>query len=432
MYLILEENLEETEENFMAENDWRKQKRQHGGSIKTINGILYARIQYVDETGKRKEQLRKANNRTHAREKIRQMREELQSGLETLQADKLNFTQLAQKYKDFKVVDPKYVGDRKVSGLRSHRQAGVYVKHLIEYFGLKLVRRISIGDIQEYKDHRLKTPTKNGKTTDPITKKIIGGQRAIASVHRELALLRSIFNYAKSKNWILKSPFEQGVSVISMADEKKRERVLTLAEEKILLAVCSDARSITYKRAGKQITATSQGSSPYLKAILILALDTGMRKGEILKLRWQDVNFDLKEITILAFNTKTATRRKVGITSRVKDELEKLWNNSPNRIDDLVFGIADFKKSFATALRLASIDDLKFHDLRHTAITRLVAAGLAASEIMKTSGHTQMSTFQRYVNPNNDTRQRHANVLELYLAANQPKEADDLGSEMVN
>lgn len=415
----------------MAEKNWRKEKRQHGGSIKTINGILYARIQFVDETGKRKEKLRKANNRTHARELIKEMRAELLSGEETLQADKLNFTQLAVKYKEKKLIEPVVIDGRKVAGLRSHRQTGEHLKPLIEYFGLKLVRRISIGDIQDYRDHRLKTPVK-GKIIDSKTKKRESKQRSIASVNRELSLLRSVFNYAKSKNWILRSPFEQGVSVISMADERKRERVLTIAEENRLLAVCSDDRSITYNRAGKQITATSQGSSPYLKAILILALDTGMRKGEILKLKWSDVDFNFNEITVLAENTKTATKRTVGMTARVKSELEKLWSNSPNKISDPVFGIADFKKSFATALRLASIDDLKFHDLRHTAITRLVASGLPVPEIMKISGHTQMTTFQRYVNPNTDTTQRHANALELYLAANQPKDDQISGSGMLN
>ncbi|NNE99010.1 MAG: hypothetical protein HKN25_08325, partial [Pyrinomonadaceae bacterium] len=61
----------------MSGKDWRKEKRKKGGSITTKNGKLYARIQYIDETtGKRKAKLRRANNRTHARALIEQMRKE--------------------------------------------------------------------------------------------------------------------------------------------------------------------------------------------------------------------------------------------------------------------------------------------------------------------------------------------------------------------
>jgi integrase len=81
----------------------------------------------------------------------------------------------------------------------------------------------------------------------------------------------------------------------------------------------------------------------------------------------------------------------------------------------LVFGIKDnFKKSFASALANASIEGLRFHDLRHTAITRMIQAGLSPMEIMKVSGHSQMTTFARYVNPNTNAVQRIADTLSTY------------------
>lgn len=94
----------------MTKTDWRKQKRNHGGSVKTINGILYARIQYLDDiTGKRKEKLRRADSRTHARSLIKQMRNEFNEGGQSkLNSDKMTFEQLAEKYKITELVPAAY------------------------------------------------------------------------------------------------------------------------------------------------------------------------------------------------------------------------------------------------------------------------------------------------------------------------------------
>jgi integrase len=292
--------------------------------------------------------------------------------------------------------------------MRSYKQVHWHLLPLIEYFGRKIIKSITGSDVQKYKLHRLDTPTRFG-----------GGQRAVASVNRELALLRSIFNHAKSENWVSRSPFEsKGFSLISLADETKRDRVLSVDEENRLLSACSDERIVNYTRKGKQIVVTVIPTNPYLKAIIITALDTGMRKGELSSLTWKDVDFALNEIQIRAFNTKTGSKRNVGMTSRVSRELASLWELSPKKIDALVFGSSEFKKSFATAVRVAQLKDFRFHDLRHTAVTRMVAAGMPIPEIMKISGHSKMETFLRYVNQSNTTTQLHANALERYLAGN--------------
>jgi integrase len=185
-----------------------------------------------------------------------------------------------------------------------------------------------------------------------------------------------------------------------------------------LLSACSDQRIVNYLRNGKQIAVTVTPTNPFLKAIIITALDTGMRKGELSSLTWKDIEFVQNEIQIRAFNTKTASKRNVGMTSRVSRELASLWELSPKEIDALVFGASEFKKSFATAVRVAQLNDFRFHDLRHTAVTRMVAAGMPIPEIMKISGHSNMETFLRYVNQSNTTTQLHANALERYLATN--------------
>src|SRR5262249_27081703 len=105
--------------------------------------------------------------------------------------------------------------------------------------------------------------------------------------------LRRMMNVAQRKGWIFRSPFAAGDSFISLADENKRERILTREEELKLLAACET------------------GQRTHLRAILICALDTGMRQGEIFALRWRDVDFENGLLTIQAFHTKTMKERQV-------------------------------------------------------------------------------------------------------------------------
>ena len=247
----------------------------------------------------------------------------------------------------------------------------------------------------------------------------ISRPRAIASVNRELALLRAILNDAVGNGWLIRSPFLNVKGLISLSDEVKRERVLTFDEESRLLGVCSNQVSYKYQINGKEVSVNTKSNREHLKPILIGALDTAMRQGELFKLQWKDVDFVNRTIHILAFNTKTAKARKVGITNRLLEELIRLWENSPQNKEDLVFGIKDtVKRSFASACRDANIEGFHFHDCRHTAITRMIQAGLSPMEIMKISGHTQMNTFARYVNPNTEAVNRIADVLSAYQQHN--------------
>jgi integrase len=107
-------------------------------------------------------------------------------------------------------------------------------------------------------------------------------------------------------------------------------------------------------------------------------LDTGARKGEMLKLQWKDVDLDSRLITIQVLNTKTLKKRQVARTQRLFDELIKLRNESNQDLDSLVFGIKDnVRKSFSTACKIAGIkeggvDGLTLHSLRHSCATRLL------------------------------------------------------------
>lgn len=375
----------------MKEEKIEKKNLRDNGIIqkKDKNGKVfwYARIVRIEGNGKKKQYTQKAESKSHAR----RLRNELSNkfgerGEKAIKGDKMLFREFCDIYQTRKLFEAVYHGEgkakRKVSGVRSLKTVLFYLDVLRNYFGAKLIRSITHSDIEDFKTKRLKTPSKRG-------------ERSIADVNRTLALLRAMLRFAVQNSWLAESAFDKGKPLISLSDEVKRERVLSFDEEKKLLTFCTDKRQ-------------------HLKSILVIALDTAMRKGELLSLTWRNVDFEGRLIRLIATNTKTQTSRNVGMTARVFDELQNLWKVSPKNLDDLVFGVQDVKRSFTSACRDAQILDFRIHDCRHTAITRMIQAGLSPTEIMKISGHTQMNTFARYVNPDTNAVQRIADMLSTF------------------
>jgi integrase len=107
--------------------------------------------------------------------------------------------------------------------------------------------------------------------------------------------------------------------------------------------------------------------------------------------------------------------RQVSLTTRLALEFQHLWDASPKVRDQLVFGFTNnVKNSFRSARIAAGLPDIRFHDLRHTAATRLVAAHLPLPEVGRVLGHTQANTTYRYVNANIETTRRAAAALDAF------------------
>src|SRR5207244_376288 len=165
--------------------------------------------------------------------------------------------------------------------------------------------------------------------------------------------------------------------------ERERERILTKEEEARLLAACGCDRE---KR---------------LRPLVIAALDTGCRCGELIKLAWSDVDLERGIITIQAFNSKTMRERIVGITPRLRATLMEICPRRP-KPEDAVFGLTQHawfskKHAWTTARRIAGLEDVRFHDLRHTAASRL-ARKMSLSHVGKLLGHREPRTTWRYAN----------------------------------
>jgi integrase len=360
-------------------------------------GTWFARVTITDENGKRKNVQRKVENVTEGNQWLKKFVAKLNdNGSKAIDAETITFNYLCDFYSSHYVKTAQYVNGRKIDGLRSATAVKGYLKIFREHFGKRKLKSISYEDLRSFRLNRLNTSTHQSK------------QRSITTVNRELAYLRRILNIAERNSWIQKNPFKLGDSLIHVSDEKKRERILTREEEKKLLAECVWLRA-------------------HLRPIIIAALDTGCRLGELLKMRWKDIDFETEIITIQAFNTKTMRERQISLTIRFKDELEKLWKASNKDSDELVFGISSvIRQAFNKACEKAGLKGLRFHDLRHSHATRLDDLGFSLAKIGGQLGHTQLQTTLRYVNRDKSSIKQVTNALDVFNNESTVEEAIEL------
>lgn len=197
-----------------------------------------------------------------------------------------------------------------------------------------------------------------------------------ATVNHYLKTLRRMFNIAITWGYADKNPV-RGIRFYSEKDAQ-RDRVLTREEEDCLLGVASER----------------------LRPILIVALNTGMRKGEILRLMWQYVDFENR--IILVKKTKSGKPRTLPINSHLLDELiclKKRNRNSQYLFTNPRTGRppVTIKKSFDAALQAAKIQNFRFHDLRRTFGSRLALAGVDLNRIKELLGHASIKTTEIYL-----------------------------------
>jgi len=195
------------------------------------------------------------------------------------------------------------------------------IKKLVPVFGHLTLAEITTEMISDYRDERL-------KTVKPAT------------VYQELSLMRRMFNVARREwKWIRDNP----VADLSFAVGSKnaRERWLTMDEEKILL--------------------DSAISPHWLKPLLIVALHTGMRRGEILNLMWKDVDLTRRLLTVM--RSKNGDKRSIPLSNTVCSTFK-----DSGRVIDIsgrVFPLAvrSLREAYYKALRKSGLKDLRFHDL---------------------------------------------------------------------
>ena len=268
------------------------------------------------------------------------------------------FEKLPGEDKTFREMMEKFL-DEHASRKVSNKTYQSYVRSLNPFFGNYTLTDITPKVINEYKLKRRNDGVKPG------------------SINRELAILKKAFNLAlKEWEWVRENP----ASKVSLEEENnKRDRWLTDDEEERLLEACS----------------------PWLRELVVFALNAGMRLSEILTLTWKGVNLFRKTITV--FKSKNKEMRTIPMNQTVFEMLKTrtkvksmktdfvFYNKNHAQIDKCFVSL-----SFHYTARKARVEDFRFHDLRHTFATRLVQSGKDLYKIQRLLGHKTPSMTQRY------------------------------------
>jgi integrase len=240
------------------------------------------------------------------------------------------------------------------------------LKHLSKTFGGKMLSEINPVMIAGYKKKR------QDEGAEPAT------------INREVGCLRTMLNKALSWGRLQRLSFGFGKKkdVKFLKEPKGRKRILSPEEEVRLLEAV---------RTGHK--------ARHLEPIIMTALNTGMRKGEILNLKWPKVDFKNRNISVE--ETKNGESRVVPMNKKLTETLESAKKVSKS---EYVFSenskpYGDVKRGWWTALKTAGIENFRFHDLRHTFGTRLGMNGYDLKTIMEIMGIKDPQVAMIYLNP---------------------------------
>ena len=225
-----------------------------------------------------------------------------------------------------------------------------------------------------YVSERLATPTRNGKKRSP------------ANVNRELSFLRTLLNWAENLGKIERNPI-RGYQFLK--EPEGRDRILT--QEEI-----------------DRLTETIQKVQFYpIRLIVLISLYCGLRSKEVRTLEWDAIDWEREEFDII--NSK-GKKRRIPIPKSIQEELKR-W---PHESDTYVFPstkvpnkpIGSIKRSFATLLKDAEIEQFWFHDLRHTTASWMLRKGADVRTVQEILGHANITTTMRYLTSLADQKQK--------------------------
>jgi len=265
--------------------------------------------------------------------------------LGVLEEKKIPFEEYGEQYRDYAKVN---------KSLSTYEHSDRFnIDHLISFFKGKYLFEIESPMIEKYKAARLE-------------------QVAPATVNRELACLKHM--YSKAIEWgLVKSNPAKTVKLLK--EPPGRLRYLMPEEVQRLLTFCAS----------------------HIRPIVVTAVNTGMRKSEILRLRWSKVDLENKKIIVT--NTKNNESRVIPINKTLYQELMTIPRREGREYvfsagNGLPFG--DVKKGFTSAVKKAGIEDFRFHDLRHTFGSHLIMQGVDVKTVQQVLGHKDIKMTMRY------------------------------------
>ncbi|MDP2111378.1 MAG: site-specific integrase [Thiobacillus sp.] len=266
----------------------------------------------------------------------------------------------------------------------------------IRLLGDKVLTEITPDDLDDAMRTLATEPSRvyNGRDVDgnPIFK-AKGGQRSGATLNRYQVALAALFTWAKRQRLVPRGFDSPTRHVEKNPETRGRVRYLTDDERDRLLAACVES---TWTR---------------LYVFVLMALTTGARRGELLGLRWCDVNLERAEAEL--HDTKNGDRRVLVLLPQVIAELMRFAPKDATTSQALVFRSRlrpsqpySTAKVFNEAVAAATIKNFRFHDCRHCTASYMAQSGASLLEIADTLGHRQLRMVQRYAHLNTDSRRR--------------------------
>lgn len=283
---------------------------------------------------------------------------------------KIRFEDFAKEYLDYAKINKRSWGRDESS-----------LKRLLPFFGNCLLSKITVRHIEEYKRMRL-DKVKTG------------------TINRELASLKHMFTIAEK---------------LGKFDDKNPVKQVKFFQERQYVMKILDR---------EEINRLIDAAADHLKPILIIAVSTGMRKGEIFNLRWSDIDFIDHYIHIK--ETKSNVMRKIPMNSVVATTLKNIERKSefifPSSWSKKHKHIMGVFRLFKVACKKAGIEDLRFHDLRHTAATLMVTGGVPLVTVSQILGHATIHMTMKYAHPTPEDKRKAVNVLASIFESGREKE----------
>src|SRR5215210_2979975 len=256
---------------------------------------------------------------------------------------------------------------------KSWRDDELICRCLKAHFKGKRLADVSPMDVERFKKVRHETPTRHEEPRSPAT------------VNRELTILSRVLALAIDAGHISENPCRR---VRRFREDNARVRFLNDDEETRLM---------------KQI-----GGRELLRSVVIFALNTGLRRGEIFGLRWTEVDWSRNFIHVI--NTKTGKSRIIPLNDATRAVLRQQQEKSQS---EFVFvsprtgaRLRNLRNGFGKACEDAKVFNFHFHDLRHTFASRLADAGVDAFTIAELMGHSTLEMTKRYTHVTDERKRR--------------------------
>jgi integrase len=230
--------------------------------------------------------------------------------------------------------------------------------------------------------------------------------KAAGTVNRDVAALKSALKKAVDWKFLDEHPLKTvklrkvdnaRVRYLGERDQGEETRLRNALAKRDRNMIAARSRGNEWRKArGYELLPVLPvgGYADHLTPMVLLALNTGLRRGELTSLTWEDINLPKKRLTVRAAAAKGGKRRDVPLNREARDVLTR-WQEQTGE-EGVVFNVRDVKKSWAALMTDAKVEGFNFHDLRHTFASQLVMAGADLNTVRELLGHADMKMTLRY------------------------------------